>query len=222
MLTEILQRAMNLGEMLQKAFDSNLLNISKHLEAVEINLLHQKLSMNLSVDVLGKTKAFVSQNNRCYAVKDGVDVLLDVSRKTLRETTDDLYEYVEALSKSTGLSMKLKYSAESGFFFQFPKSPGSQSFPSTIHIQSETNNIARGVTLEILKLNQRVKESLEEIFLLTDKHMSFMLDEARSSISHLYTLSENLGLLDYICSASQYAKSGYNSIKIVKVRIKIL
>lgn len=35
---------------------------------------------------------------RCYAVKAGVDVLLDVARKTLKETTDDVYEFCEAFS----------------------------------------------------------------------------------------------------------------------------
>lgn len=77
-----------------------------------IEPLLEKLLAVISPDVLTKRKSYKSQSTRCYAIKPEVDVLLDVgimqifamklicflARKTLKETTDDVYEYVEGLS----------------------------------------------------------------------------------------------------------------------------
>lgn len=129
-----------------------------------------------------------------------------LARKTLKETNDDVYEYYQALCGSTGLQLKLKYLPEQGFNLTFVKLPG-QTVPASFFIQGSTKNGLRCSTIELMKFNQRVKESLEEIFLISDRILADLLAHAKESLSELYSLSEIIGELDLLCSAAEYAKN---------------
>lgn len=180
------------------------------MSTIELERLENKFLTILSEDCFGKRKAHLSQTTRCYAVKDGHDVLLDVARKTLKETTEDIYEYVECLSKSLNFSPKLKYSPERCFYLTIPNS--KEALPDCFLIQSQSKDSLYCSTLELLKLNQRLKESLEEIFLISDKALNELLVECRQAIAMFYKMSESIGLLDFIFSAAEYARNNQSCI----------
>lgn len=66
----------------------------------------------------------------------------------------------------------LKYSTDKGFFLNISKRSemGPSELPDFMVIQSESKETYRCITLELLKFNHRVKESMEEIFLITDRY----------------------------------------------------
>lgn len=82
-----------------------------------------------------------------------------------------------------------------------------QAPPESLFIQSESREHYQASTLELLKLNQRVRESLEEIFLISDKALEGLLAAGRERVGELYAISEALGYLDFICSATDYSAS---------------
>lgn len=60
----------------------------------------ENLSRVLSDDIQMGPKGSLLQHKKCFAVKEGIDNLLDTSRRAFSEITNDAYEYVEALSSN--------------------------------------------------------------------------------------------------------------------------
>lgn len=69
---------------------------------------------------------------------------------------------------SMNMNLKLKYQPTKGFYLILAKLDGMK-VPESFFLQSESPNAFVLTTLELLKFNERVRESLEEIFLLSDK-----------------------------------------------------
>jgi hypothetical protein len=69
--------------------------------------------------------------------------------------------------------LKLKYYPDKGFVFQvikFKDSPGKKlELSESLISLLESKSACTYTTVELLKLNARIRESLEEIFLITDK-----------------------------------------------------
>lgn len=158
-----------------------------------------------------------------------------IARKTLNETANDIYDYSEGLSsmkwiwilpsclslESVEIPLKLKYFPDKGFVFQVIKSKPMSGIELKVSESlislSESKTVWMYTTVELLKLNARIRESLEEIFLITDKclqciwvgsNLLRLLETQLASLrehNHLfYGLSEIIGILDYICSAAEY------------------
>ena len=106
---------------------------------------------------------------RCFAVRTGIDPLLEVARTTHTEAIDDAYELLSQWSKSLGIGIKLTYTPGKGFFFTCPRSQLPKKLPPQILHVHTTKQSARFTTLDMLKLNDRVAESIAEIFLISDK-----------------------------------------------------
>lgn len=67
------------------------------------------------------------------------------------------------------VNLKLKYQSSKGFHFILAKIE-QDKVPESFFIQSENLHTFVLTTLELLKYNERIRESLEEIFLLSDKY----------------------------------------------------
>jgi len=69
------------------------------------------------------------------------------------------------------LPLKLKYTPQKGFTMQIAVSRESFTLPlPEFYVKlSHSKDAITCTTLELLKLNQRIKESMEEIFLISDK-----------------------------------------------------
>lgn len=91
-----------------------------------------------------------------------------------------------------------------------------QAPPESLFIQSESREHYQASTLELLKLNQRVRESLEEIFLISDKALEGLLAAGRERVGELYAISEALGYLDFICSATDYSASVLTGTRLMR------
>lgn len=70
------------------------------------------------------------------------------------------------------LNLKLKYLPSKGFHLVLSKVAGMK-IPEAFFVQTENTAAFVLVTLELLKFNERVRESLEEIFLLSDKYFEY-------------------------------------------------
>ncbi|CAO3697576.1 unnamed protein product [Rhizopus microsporus] len=152
------------------------------------------------------------RNQKCYAVKAGVNGLLDVARQAYKEAIEDTYELVSEYSENTGLKMKLQFSASSGFFIQMSTSELSDgnTLPDKFINVVTKRKMLHFTTLEILQSNSRINESLMEVYLMSDKVVSELLQVFRDNINILYKASEAIALLDMLASlASCKLSYGY-------------
>ena len=58
-------------------------------------------------------------------------------------------------------------------------------------------------TLEIMKLNQRIEDSHQEVILMSDKTIGELLDNIRGEIPILFRVCESIAMLDVLASFAQ-------------------
>jgi DNA mismatch repair protein MSH4 len=66
-------------------------------------------------------------------------------------------------------------------------------------------------TAELAKKNNRIAQSLEEIFILSDEALDSLIDDIRAHIAVLYRTAEAISLLDMVCAFARIAMAqGYS------------
>lgn len=128
----------------------------------------------LNEDVANNTDvacANIHQHQRLYLIKPAVDVLLDVARRTFEETQADVHEYCKIWSEQAGIDIRVKYHLRRGFFFAVSKSDlqGRDIGSITRHYVSCKSEYHFS-TIEMAKLNERLKESMNEITAASQKY----------------------------------------------------
>ena len=58
-------------------------------------------------------------------------------------------------------------------------------------------------TLDLMKLNQRIEDSHQEVILMSDKTIQVLLDKIRGQISSLFRICESIAMLDMIAAFGQ-------------------
>ena len=93
-IKQILQLVFDINQsMSHLTFNQLLQSICQVLSDQDLNDLHLSIQDIIDEDVC-YGKGALPQHQRCYAVKSGIDSLLDVARKTLSEQTEDIVEYI--------------------------------------------------------------------------------------------------------------------------------
>jgi DNA mismatch repair protein MSH4 len=133
---------------------------------------------------------------------------LDVARRQYSETIEDVHSLVKELQDTTGISsLKLKHSLNRGYYLVMD----SKEKPPNVFIQvMKKKNSLHCSTENLISFNFKIKELLEEIFLLTEKYslLSFeffrilqdLLKFIRERIPSLYKISESISILDLLLS----------------------
>lgn len=55
-------------------------------------------------------------------------------------------------------------------------------------------------TIDLVKLNQRIEDSHQEIVLMSDKTIQQLVDDVRGEIPHLFRVCESIAMLDMIAA----------------------
>lgn len=174
----------------------------------ELDDLLQIIDGYLNEDIAYSNRATIQQHQRYFAVKSDSNSLLEVARRTLKETQSDLYEYVEAWSKQIELPIDIKYQAKRGYYLSITKAAlGNCSIDTIATNFREGRNEITFTTMEILKLNNRIKESMSEILTASQKALDALFSKIREHIEVLYGLSEALAECDLICSFAEWTMS---------------
>ncbi|KAL7751014.1 MutS protein msh4 [Sorochytrium milnesiophthora] len=169
-------------------------------------LLTEKIDDIVNEDVTLQKSAVGLRNQRCYAVKAGYNGLLDVARQTYKETTNDVYNLVQSYCAQHDLTIKLQFSQQANFYLELKQDQlGDRVLPPLFINLVKKRNTYTFTTLDLLKYNDRINESLVEIYLMSDKTMTELSEYMRSHVSALYRLSESVALLDMLWSFAHQA-----------------
>lgn len=161
----------------------------------------------LNEDISYSDKATIQHHQRFFAVKSGSDSLLEVARRTLKETQNDIYEYVSAWSQQADLHIDIKYQAKRGYYLSISKaSLGGRSIESICSNYREGRNEVTFTTIDLIKLNARIKESMTEILLASQQALEMLFQCARGKIDVLYSLSEAIAECDFLCAIAEWTK----------------
>ncbi|KKA28412.1 hypothetical protein TD95_000236 [Thielaviopsis punctulata] len=165
--------------------------LSRILESIEADVTFAKAPVEL-------------RNQRTFAVKSETNGLLGVARKTFKEGQADIHNHFEELNETLNLNAALKYDPGRKYWLQINASDFDQKpLPSCLINCVKKRKFIQCQTLLLRKLNQRLKDSEQEIIIQSDEVVQELLDYIRTQVPHLFRVCESIALLDMIASFAQ-------------------
>ncbi|KAI8907003.1 muts-like protein 4, isoform CRA_a [Powellomyces hirtus] len=178
-----------------------LLAIQKTLNDPRLDMINARMEEVINEDVTFQKSAMGLRNQRCYAVKAGFNGLLDVARQTYKETTNDVYDLVTAYTEKYDIPIKVNFNPVVGFYLTATREQLAMRELPLEFINVETKKkLTTFTTLKLLSYNDRIQESLTEVYLMSDKIIEELIADIRKHAAILYKISESIALLDILVS----------------------
>uniref|UniRef100_A0A6N2K4K7 DNA mismatch repair proteins mutS family domain-containing protein n=1 Tax=Salix viminalis TaxID=40686 RepID=A0A6N2K4K7_SALVM len=170
--------------------------------------IRKRVGEVIDEDVLHARAPFIARTQQCFAVKAGIDGLLDIARRTFCDTSEAIHNLANKYREEFKLpNLKLPFNNRQGFYFSIPQKDIQGKLPSKfIQVMKHGNNIHCS-TLELASLNVRNKSAAAECYIRTEVCLEALLNSIREDVSALTLLAEVLCLLDMIINSFAYTIS---------------
>lgn len=142
---------------------------------------------------------------RTYAIKAGLNGLLDVARQTYKEGSDDIVSYIESLAEELHLPLNIAYDNSRQYYIRVL----AEEVDEQTLLNNDFVNVIRNKknhecqTLDLMKRNQRIVDSHTEVLLMSDRTTQDLIGEVREHMSVLFKISEGIAMLDMLGSFAQ-------------------
>ncbi|CAZ85019.1 unnamed protein product [Tuber melanosporum] len=181
-----------------------LVSIRNLCDSDQIEPVQNLISSIINEDVVFSKSPLDLRNQRCYAVKSGVNGLLDVARQVYKEVTEDMHQLVEDISKEYDLPLELKFETGRGYYLRLPASEiEDKPLPPVFVNVVKRKKIVEFSALEMLKCNAKISDSLAEVVLMSDNSVQKLVEDIRKEVPALYRVAEGIAVLDMILSFAQ-------------------
>ncbi|KAG8374707.1 hypothetical protein BUALT_Bualt10G0024000 [Buddleja alternifolia] len=192
-----------LSKVLKDASCFLLKNVYKSIcENEKFASMRKRIGEVIDGDVLHARVPFVARTQQCFAVKAGIDGLLDIARRSFCDTSEAIHNLANKYREDFKLpNLKMPYNSRQGFYFSIPHKDIQGKLPSKfIQVIKHGNNIHCS-SLELASLNVRNKSSAKECYIRTEFCLEALMDAIREDVSALTFLAEVLCLLDMIVNS---------------------
>ncbi|XVF13409.1 hypothetical protein REPUB_Repub08aG0205400 [Reevesia pubescens] len=164
--------------------------------------IRKRIGEVIDEDVLHARVPFIARTQQCFAVKAGIDGLLDIARRSFCDTSEAIHNLANKYREEYKLpNLKLPFNNRQGFYFSIPQKDIKGKLPSKfIQVVKQGNNVHFS-TLELASLNVRNKSAAGECYVRTEVCLEALVDAIREDISVLTLLAEVLCLLDMIVNS---------------------
>ncbi|KAL1304769.1 hypothetical protein AAFC00_003705 [Neodothiora populina] len=187
-------------EALVGARSSMLCEIQRLCAPENVEPVLQLIDSTINDDITYASKPIDLRNQRTYAVRSGLNGLLDVARQTYKEGNEDIYEYVETLAREYNMDLQAMYDNKRMFYIRLPAADlEGRNLPPDVfkNVFRNKSNIEMQ-TLQLMKWNQRISDSHTEVLLMSDNAVQNLTSEIRQHISVLFKISEAIAMLDML------------------------
>ncbi|OJA13483.1 hypothetical protein AZE42_04411 [Rhizopogon vesiculosus] len=161
--------------------------------------IEELIAENLNDEAVLVKGGIGAVNARVYAVKANRNRLLDVARETYKENVGDIYQLSIALGEEHSLPLTLVYQ-EKGFVFAIKKDELEGELPMGFINVSVQRGRWLFSSMDLKKMNARMKDSLEETLVLSDKIIQDLVGEIIAFSGILYSASEAVATIDLLWS----------------------
>ncbi|KIW80516.1 hypothetical protein Z517_07132 [Fonsecaea pedrosoi CBS 271.37] len=162
------------------------------------------LARCLNVDVRYSTKPLDLRNQRVYGIQAGVNSFLDVARQAYKELSEDVNDMFDRLKGEVEISVELRYDTDRQYYLRFPASEvKDNSVPETFINTYKKHKYIECQTLDLIKMNQKIKDAHNEVICLSDATVQELIDEVRGTIHPLFKISESIATLDMLAGFAQ-------------------
>ncbi|KAL7188611.1 hypothetical protein ACSBR1_038470 [Camellia fascicularis] len=164
--------------------------------------IRKRIGEVIDEDVLHARVPFVAQTQQCFAVKAGIDGLLDIARRSFCDISEAIHKLANQYREDFKVpNLKIPFNKRQGFYFSIPQKDIQGKLPSKfIQVVKHGNNIHCS-TLELASLNVRHKSAAAECYIRTELCLEVLADAIREDVSVLTLLAEVLSLLDMIVNS---------------------
>ncbi|CBI37367.3 unnamed protein product, partial [Vitis vinifera] len=133
-----------LSKVLKDAKSFLLANVYKSVCANETYAsIRKRIGEVIDEDVLHARVPFVARTQQCFAVKAGIDGLLDIARRSFCDTSEAIHNLANKYREDFKLpNLKLPFNNRQGFYFTIPQKDIQGKLPSKfIQVLRHGNNI---------------------------------------------------------------------------------
>ncbi|XP_034949530.1 mutS protein homolog 4-like [Chelonus insularis] len=180
--------------------------VMKDLEDEVFDKIKQRI-LSIVHDDARAVMGYTSSNmQRCFAIKPGINDILDVARQTYCELIDDMKSMVNELGVKYNLPLSLECNSAWGYHIEM--NVGRRDFDINnlpeefIHAKKYKNSILM-TTEQLIVLSIHCDEASEELHIMSDVLLKSALDDIREYIGCLFLFNDNVAELDLIMALSQ-------------------
>jgi DNA mismatch repair protein MSH4 len=141
----------------------------------------------------GSNREARRRHEECFALKAESTSLMGVLRKKYIENVDEIHRLADAYAEEHGLSCSVRFSTSRGYYLVI--SDVSSLPPRFINAARSGRDITC-TTQEVVGLNIRAQDNVQDLLLMTDSRIQEILDEIRTNYDALAALSDAIALLD--------------------------
>ncbi|KAF2649594.1 hypothetical protein K491DRAFT_668687 [Lophiostoma macrostomum CBS 122681] len=199
MLKQFVGSVKPIYEALTGARSSMLNNIRELCSPENVDPVQDLIDSVINEDTTFAKQPLELRNQRTYAVKSGVNGLLDVARTTYKEATEDAYQHSTELSQEYDIPLELKFDSGRQFYIKIATTDlEDRSLPPVFTNIFRKKNMTECQTLELMKRNQKITVSHQEVVLMSDEAIQALIEGARGHMSILFKICEAIAMLDMI------------------------
>ncbi|KAL8743569.1 MAG: hypothetical protein Q9184_008096 [Pyrenodesmia sp. 2 TL-2023] len=181
-----------------------LLDINALCDPEGIANVRRLIDDTINEDITYQSQPLDLRNQRTYAIKAGQHQFLDVARQAYKEANSDAYQLVTDLGQEHSITLEMKYDTARQYYIRVAVSElEDRDLPAVfINVFRRKNNV-ECQTLDLLKINQKIIDSHNEVLQLSDGAIQDLIDRVRDDIAPLFKTCEAIALLDMIASFAQ-------------------
>ena len=204
MLKHYIQSIRPIEEALMSARSELLGGIRANCASNELDDLLALINSTINEDTQYCKSPLELRNQRTYAVKSGINGLLDVARTAYKELTEDAYRMVEELRESHNFSFELHYDTQRQMFIRFPADQlEARELPAIFTNTVKNKKVVECQVMDLIKLNQKLIVCHEEILAMSDKAVQELIGEVRTKMSILFKCCESIAILDMLAAFAE-------------------
>ncbi|KAE8552607.1 MutS protein msh4 [Talaromyces marneffei ATCC 18224] len=198
MLKSYVYSILPIYEALAGANSTLLIKIKDACATGNYELIKNAIDETLNDDVVYQRKPLDLRNQRTYAVKTGVNSLLDVARQAYKESNADAAELVSVLSERHNLTLELKYDTARSYYISLSAFELEGALPDEFINVIKRRDRIECQTLDLVKLNQRIADSHHEVISMSDQAVQELLEKICEGVPSLFRISEAIATLDML------------------------
>uniref|UniRef100_A0A0E0AJS0 DNA mismatch repair proteins mutS family domain-containing protein n=1 Tax=Oryza glumipatula TaxID=40148 RepID=A0A0E0AJS0_9ORYZ len=170
--------------------------------------MRKRIGDVIDEDVVHSRAPFVACTQQCFAIKAGIDGLLDVARRSFCDTSEAIHNLANKYREDFKLpNLKIPYNNRLGFYFIVPQKDITERLPNKFIQVVRHGKSVHCSSLELASLNVRNKSAAAECFLRTELCLEGLINEIREDIGILTLLAEVLCLLDMLVNSFAFTIS---------------
>ena len=204
MLKTFAQAIHPIFEALSSAHTKLLVDIRALCHPQNIEPTLKTINRIINADVAFQRSPIDLRNQRTYAVKSGVNGLLDVARQTFKEATEDVHQHVSEINEQFGVRTETRYDNARKYYLRVNESTlEGRVMPDVLINCYRKKGYIECQTLDLVKLNQRIEDSHQEVVLMSDKTIEQLIENIRCETPALFRVSDGVAMLDMLASFAQ-------------------